>query len=410
MAHTIEDGFCKWCKQKVFSSESDIELATSQLAVLKKLSDKLEKIQKNKDSHFTKDAYNSIKSSIQTLQMQYEAVLRGERFIDGIPRYQDDDVLKMFSSLQVESIKTIKLPTSNSTKVEIDVKDIYIDLAKPDNKWYYLVGDLGELVILGNFSDKSTLGGTALQILVGEIPYVGFATDIRDVAADLVNWEWSWKHVGVTSLDVIGLIPVVGSLKYAGDLKVVSKGIELSDDAADILTAAMKHADDVSDLASKSDDVTEVVTKALVKHADEVGDVSKVVAKNFDDVVAAVKHPGIFSDTALEHIFKGNKLGGFHYEGLADANGKILQITKPANSAGVYEATIEIAGKAKKKSSTFFPKSWTPEQVLDAIEQVFNNPDSIDATRNTYEGTVNGVKIHLNLDSYGKIRSAYPTW
>jgi len=42
--------------------------------------------------------------------------------------------------------------------------------------------------------------------------------DIRDISADFKNWEWSWGHVGQTTLDAVGILPVVGVLKY-GDGK-----------------------------------------------------------------------------------------------------------------------------------------------------------------------------------------------
>ena len=90
----------------------------------------------------------------------------------------------------------------------------------------------------------------------------------------------------------------------------------------------------------------------MLKHADEV-----VVSKNLDDVAKAVKHPEIFSENTLQHIFLGNKTGGFHYEGLSDATSKVVQIMKAPDANGVYQAMVEIGGKVKKTPSTFFPKS-----------------------------------------------------
>ena len=195
---------------------------------------------------------------------------------------------------------------------------VYINLEKPDNKWYYFVGDAGEQIILENFSEK------------------------------------------VTIIGVIGKI-IVGALKYS----------------------------------------------AVLKHADEVGGVTKAVSKNFDDVAKAVKHSEIFKDDTLKHIFLGNKTGGFHYEGLSDATSKVVQITKAPNANGVYEAIVEIGGK-KFKPSTFFPKTWSPEKIVEAIEDVYFNPTSVDTMKNAYEGVVDGVKIQIFLDNNGKIVSAFP--
>ena len=64
---------------------------------------------------------------------------------------------------------------------------VYINLEKPDNKWYYFVGDDGEQIILGNFSEKVTIIGVIGKIIVGELPIAGTAADIRDVTADFTN-------------------------------------------------------------------------------------------------------------------------------------------------------------------------------------------------------------------------------
>ena len=146
----------------------------------------------------------------------------------------------------------------------------------------------------------------------------------------------------------------------------------------------------------------------MLKHADEVGGVTKVVSKNLDDVAKAVKHPEIFTENTLQHIFLGNKTGGFHYEGLSDATSKVVQITKAPDANGVYEAIVEIGGKTKKSPSTFFPKSWSPEKIVDAIQDVYFNPIGVDDIKNVYEGVVDGVKIQVFLNQYGKIVSAFP--
>ena len=67
-----------------------------------------------------------------------------------------------------------------------------------------------------------------------------FLCDIRDLSADFKNWEWTWGHTGQTVLDAVGVIPVIGVLKYgdevgtlikgtkkAGDFKIVKAGEEL---------------------------------------------------------------------------------------------------------------------------------------------------------------------------------------
>ncbi|WP_245683840.1 hypothetical protein [Vulcanibacillus modesticaldus] len=49
--------------------------------------------------------------------------------------------------------------------------------------------------------------------------------DIRDITYDIQNWEWTWSHAGKTLIDVVGLIPVIGAIKYADEVvEVVKQG------------------------------------------------------------------------------------------------------------------------------------------------------------------------------------------
>ena len=409
VVHTLEKGTCKWCKYKIYSSDDDINYAVTQINELKSLLNTLESLKNRNDFSISEETFNSIKNKINNFIYEYEAVLRNENFVNAIRSWQDDNDLKLIMSLRDKDYpKKVTLPKIGNVNVSDYVDYVYINIEKPDNKWYYFVGDAGEQIILGNFSEKVTITGTIGAIIVGELPGVGTAADIRDVTADFANWEWSWGHVGITTLDIIGMIPLVGALKYSDELCVAAKGMKLSDNAGDILSSALKHADDASGIASKSDELAEVVQKAVLKHADEVGGVTKVVSKNLDDVAKAVKHPEIFSENTLQHIFLGNKTGGFHYEGLSDATSKVVQITKAPNANGVYQAMVEIGGKVKKTPSTFFPKSWSPEKIVESIEDVYFNPKSVDTMKNAYEGVVDGVKIQIFLDNNGKIVSAFP--
>ena len=85
-----------------------------------------------------------------------------------------------------------------------------------------------------------------------------------------------------------------------------------------------------------------------------------------------------------------------------------MEITKAPDANGVYEATVRINGKEKKYISTFFPKHWTPEDVINAIEEAYANKYFVSG--NTYEGiTSSGISIGMHIDlETGKIISAFP--
>jgi RHS repeat-associated protein len=81
----------------------------------------------------------------------------------------------------------------------------------------------GKQLLLGNYTDDVTLLGTSAQVATGIIG-IDAPADIRDISADLVNWEWSWSHAGQTGVDVIGLVPIIGALKYTDEAKDILKG------------------------------------------------------------------------------------------------------------------------------------------------------------------------------------------
>lgn len=63
-----------------------------------------------------------------------------------------------------------------------------------------------------------------------------------------------------------------------------------------------------------------------------------------------------------------------------------------------------------EKRSTFFPKHWNSQQVVDAINEAFDNKQLIRGTKNSYIGELSsGMQIEMYLDSAtGKIISAFP--
>ena len=135
--------------------------------------------------------------------------------------------------------------------------------------------------------------------------------------------------------------------------------------------------------------------------------------------IANLKNTENFTEGALEHILEGqiNKRGkavGFHYEGFPTAKGKIIDGTKSIpNDFGVYTGKVEVGGVPKISNggkSTFFPEGWTAQEVIDAINQAFNNKEFVQGTRNTYRGkAANGLKIEMYIDNAtNKIISAFP--
>ena len=134
--------------------------------------------------------------------------------------------------------------------------------------------------------------------------------------------------------------------------------------------------------------------------------------------IAELKNTEQFKKGALEHILEGelnhkNQAVGFHYDQLPTKKGEIIAGTKSAeNKHGVYEAEVKVSGVEKTSNrgrSTFFPDKWSTQQVIDAINEAYDNRTFISG--NTYEGlTADGMQIRMYLDQKDLIISAFPVY
>ncbi|MGV2643507.1 cytosolic protein, partial [Clostridium perfringens] len=107
---------------------------------------------------------------------------------------------------------------------------------------------------------------------------------------------------------------------------------------------------------------------------------------------------------------------GFHYEGMPTAKGNIIQGTESVpNQFGIYTARVAVNGVSKVGNggtSTFFPKSYTPQNIVDSINEAYSSRQFIQGTRNTFRGqTSSGIIVEMYIDSStGKIISAFPKY
>ena len=147
-----------------------------------------------------------------------------------------------------------------------------------------------ECIVLGNFTDEVTVLGVGVQIVLG-IFDLDLPCDIRDIIADVKNLAETdrvrWDLIGMLALDLIGLIPVIGALKYSDEIGTL-----------------FKNADKVSVVARSTDG-----TGVLARHADEAG--------------AWLQGVKVFrySDETAEAVASGEKLlkeSGTIYESFAD--------------------------------------------------------------------------------------------
>lgn len=132
-----------------------------------------------------------------------------------------------------------------------------------------------------------------------------------------------------------------------------------------------------------------------------------------------LKNTQNFTKQALHHIFEGelnkrDKVVGYHYEGMASAKARVEDGTRSApDKNGVYTGKVYIGNKLKDGNngfSTFFPRSWTAQQVVDAINYAWENRRQ--RTGAQYTGkTKEGLSITFYADDRtGKIATAYPMY
>ena len=123
-----------------------------------------------------------------------------------------------------------------------------------------------------------------------------------------------------------------------------------------------------------------------------------------------LKNTDNFMDSTIEHIFEGNvrrgKVGGYHYECIKDTAGNIVNGTEVLiNDLGVYKAQVEVNGIPKSGNggySTFFPKEMSPQDVIDSINEAYNNKVFVVGSKNSYIGTSNnGLEIEMYINNNG---------
>ena len=214
-----------------------------------------------------------------------------------------------------------------------------------------------ECIVLGNFTDEVTVLGVGVQIVLG-IFDLDLPCDIRDIIADIKNLAETdrvrWDLIGMLALDLIGLIPVIGALKYSDEVGTL-----------------FKNAGKVSVVAEGADGVG-----AVARHADEAG--------------AWLQGVKVFrySDETAEAVASGEKLlkeSGTIYESFADMMSpddaaKYLDFLENGSKEGLTSA--ELAGVEKAdvllvSQKVKYEDVWDLRNAGDLLESGLDSVDDI---------------------------------
>lgn len=134
--------------------------------------------------------------------------------------------------------------------------------------------------------------------------------------------------------------------------------------------------------------------------------------------IKKLKNTENFAKNTLEHIFDGTingkgKATGYHYTKVSDSKGKIIDGTRSdTDENGVFTGKVEVSGIKKNGFSSFYPESWTPQQVVDAINTAYNeaisNPSNPKGS--LWIGYCGDLEIDMYLNSNKKITTAFPVY
>ena len=263
---------------------------------------------------------------------------------------------------------------------EQEQSDYEAELYEIETVWYkkmldkaedYLIRS-AECIVLGNFTDEVTVLGVGVQIVLG-IFDLDLPCDIRDIIADVRNLaqadEIKWDMIAMLALDLIGLIPVIGVLKYSDETaEAVASGEKLLKESGTIYEsfADMMSPEDAkryldflengsregltsAELAGvEKADVLLVSQKVGYEDVWDLRNVGDALETSYGkSTLNSLKNTENFTDSAIEHIFEGQvnargKAVGYHYKGIEGTSGNVIPGTESSvNNIGIYKAKVE---------------------------------------------------------------------
>ena len=296
-----------------------------------------------------------------------------------------------------------------------------------------------ECAVLGNFTDEVTLLGVAGQITLGILD-LDLPCDIRDIIADVKNLAETdrvrWNLIGMLALDLIGLIPVIGALKYSDEAaESVASGEKLLKESQTVYEsfADMMSPDDAAKyldfLENGSREGLTSAELAGVEKADALLVSQKVGYEDVWDLrnPCDVLESGINSidDIALKHSSVGDftynpktgqisrMKGGGHGQSninFLEENGIEYNIVKEYDN-GVRVGNVPKHKTPSKRTGTgqaWFPKNWSDSKIKEAGNYVTNLPDN----KNLPDGVIgygeyDGVRVGI-IKTDGKIGTIFP--
>ena len=226
-------------------------------------------------------------------------------------------------------------------------------------------------IVLGNWTDESTLLGTLGQIGLGLLD-LDLPMDIRDLAYDLTHWEWSPGHLQQTLMDLVGLLPVIGSLKYADEARTLAKNISRTDEVLDFAGDAGRYLDDILDTAGDAG-----------RYGNELAAAAEDAGKYADDTLETAEDLGRQTDE-IANVTQ-------------DAGKEIYETADAAEGAGKLPKAEDIIFGSEAKSSQKLQRQmdargWTNDSVKGTVSDYYTTRKA------TNRATGNSATVYYSKD------------
>ena len=125
-------------------------------------------------------------------------------------------------------------------------------------------------IIFGDFSDDVNIAGTGGQILVGELPIIGFVADVRDLLGS--------KSITDLLINAVAFLPFGGFFKYSDEVGVTVKNAD-----------KIKYSDEIAAAGSKTDEFIEYAATINLRDGDKVAESFRDITRVSDSAADGYK-------------------------------------------------------------------------------------------------------------------------
>lgn len=202
-------------------------------------------------------------------------------------------------------------------------------------------------------------------------------------------------------------------------LAVIICGCEVNVTSSGISIKTSSSANQSSATKSSSSKSSSKTTSKAGSKAESSQDESSASTDGYTMAdIKKLKNTERFAKNTLEHIFDGTinskgKATGYHYSMVTDSKGEIIPGTESDKDGhGVFTAKVKVSGVKKNGFSSFYPEDWTPQQVVDAINEAYDDAmsDKSNPHGSLWIGYSGDLEIDMYLDNNKRITTAFPVY